>query len=123
MVLNTKRSARRGPVGSKTRRSRRKTRRSGGLRDEMSADALESLRTAHMMLDSVSSPLKHALINLKMARNEGVHGKSAEVLDSLIRKIDKAVQREEYVREKLSEMVKGVSAKDLARRRIGQKSQ
>lgn len=88
----------------------------------MSADAVMTLRTAHMLLDSASSPLKHALANLQMAKREGVQGKSADALDSLIRKLDRAVQREEYVRGQLGEMTKGVSAKELVRHRTGERA-
>jgi hypothetical protein len=57
-----------------------------------------------------------------MAKREGVQGKSADALDSLIRKLDRAVQREEYVRGQLGEMTKGVSAKELVRHRTGERA-
>lgn len=122
MVSATKRSARRGPVGSKTRRSRRRTRRGGGPGDELTPDALISLRTAHMMLESASPASRHALVSLEMARRGLEEGKVADALDSLIRKMKRAVERESYVKTTLAGMVRGVSAKDLVRHRTGQKA-
>jgi len=104
-------------MASKTKRSAR-----FGLDNVLNADALISLRTAQMMLDTASSPLKHALVNIQQAWRETEKRPVADALDSLIRKLTRSVDREEYVRQHLGEMVKGVSAKDLVRHRIGEKA-
>jgi len=75
-----------------------------------------------MMLESASPASRHALVSLEMARRGLEEGKVADALDSLIRKMKRAVERESYVKTTLAGMVRGVSAKDLVRHRTGQKA-
>ena len=75
-----------------------------------------------MMLESASPALRHALGNLKMGRRELEEGKTAAALDSLIRKMERVVDRESYVEMALAGMVKGISATQLVKQRIGEKA-
>ena len=75
-----------------------------------------------MMLESASPALRHALLSLKMARREFQDGMAADALDSLIRKMERVVDRESYVETTLAGMVKGVSAAQLAKHQIGKKA-